>query len=416
MKQKIKVLLCLLTTFSLVCMAGVENTFATSGLKVHYIDVGSGDAIYLECDGENMLIDGGYLSQSDRMDDETTRSDLEHLLHNDSLNNIDENSPDFMSQLRLLLTQNNNSDVSRYLDSLGVKNINYVISSHPHFDHLGGLLQVINKYTYDHIYYNGRDYTTRYYRYFKKLAADNASSGKVRAVLQVPQRNEVFQLGSAKVTVLSDQSTDYSTISGNGDADNNGSLVIRVDYGKRSFLLTGDIQVAAQQQLMKNNPNAISNIDVLKVPHHGHTNNDFSVSSHSGNYEFFLKVNPVISIVQCGTTNTSVTIPTNKVKNDLSMSDIYTTKDHGNIVLECDGQHIDIKYKNSVYHAFVTGDINGDGKITPSDYVMARRQILGTLTLTGNGRITADINGDGKVTPSDYVLIRRHILGTYQIQ
>ena len=47
---------------------------------------------------------------------------------------------------------------------------------------------------------------------------------------------------------------------------------------------------------------------------------------------------------------------------------------------------------------------------------MARRQILGTLTLTGNGRITADINGDGKVTPSDYVLIRRHILGTYQIQ
>ncbi len=64
MKQKIKVLLCLLTTFSLVCMAGVQNTFATSGLKVHYIDV-------------------GYLSQSNRIDDETTRRELNHLLHND---------------------------------------------------------------------------------------------------------------------------------------------------------------------------------------------------------------------------------------------------------------------------------------------------------------------------------------------
>ena len=55
-------------------------------------------------------------------------------------------------------------------------------------------------------------------------------------------------------------------------------------------------------------------------------------------------------------------------------------------------------------------------KVTPSDYVMARRQILGTLSLKGNGRVTADINGDGKISPSDYVLIRRHILGTYHIQ
>lgn len=416
MNKKIKVLLCLATTFSMLCMMNIQNTSAASGLKVHYIDVGSGDAIYLECDGQNMLIDGGYLSQSDRMNDESTRNVLDHLMHNDASNTIDENASDFMSQLKTTLTDYNNSDVTRYLDSLGVKNINYIISSHPHFDHLGGLLQVVNQYTYDHIYYNGRDYSTRYYRYFRKLAEDNVTSGKVNAVLQIPQKDETFQLGGAKVTILSQQSTDYSTISGNGDADNNGSLVIRLDYGKRSFLFTGDIQVAAQQQLIQNNPSAISGIDILKVPHHGHTNNDFGVSSHSGNYEFFAKTNPVVSIVQCGTTNTSVTIPTQKVRNDLSMSDIYTTKSNGNIVLECDGKHIDIKYKNSISHAFVTGDINGDGKITPSDYVMARRQILGTLTLTGNGRVTADINGDGKVTPSDYVLIRRHILGTYHIQ
>lgn len=413
MKKISKIILSMMTVLLTVMMLQMPQTYATGGLKVHYIDAGSGDAIYIECDGKSMLIDGGYLSQSDREEDDASRSALEHLLHNDALNTVDDTSSDFISQLRTLLTQNNTSDVTKYLDSLGVKNIDYIISSHPHYDHIGGLLHVLNQYTYSHLYYNGRDYNTRYYKYFTKLAQDNVDSGKVSAALQIPQQDESFSLGEAKVTILTDQSKDYSTIS--GDSTNNGSLVIRLDYGQRSFLFTGDAQVAAQNDLIQNKSNSISNVDVLKVPHHGHTNNDFDVSEHSGNYNFFVKVNPVISVVQCGVKNTSVTLPTNKVKNDLSMSDIYSTKEKGNIVLVCDGKHIDIQYKETTVHAFVKGDINGDGKITPSDYVMARRQILGTVSLTGNGRYGADINGDGKISPSDYVLIRRHILGTYHI-
>lgn len=415
MKKASCMILSLLMIVSTIFMFNITNVDATSGLKVHYIDVGSGDAIYLECDGQSMLIDGGYLSQSDRLDDEATRTDLDHLLHNDSLNTVDDKLPDFTSQLRTLLTNNDNSDVTRYLDSLGVKNINYIISSHPHFDHLGGLLQVINKYTYDHIYYNGRDYSTRYYKYFKLLTEENVALGKVNAALQIPQKNETIQLGGAKVTVLSDQSTDYSTISGNGDIDNNGSLVIRVDYGKRSFLFTGDIQVAAQQQLIQNDLVSISNIDVLKVPHHGHTNNDFGVSEHSGNYEFFLKVNPAISIVQCGVNNTSVTIPTNKVKADLSMSNIYTTKNNGNIVLKCDGEHIDIQYKDTVVHSFVRGDVNGNGKVDAADYLMVMDTILGKYQMKAIQKKSGDVNGNGKIDAADYLMIMDCILGKIKL-
>ena len=413
MKTMKKICISILTITMTIVFGSIQDSYAASGLKIHYIDVGSGDAIYIECDGENMLIDGGYLSHADRVEDATLYTPLEHQLHNDPAP-IDDKQADFMDQLRTLLNDYNNCDSTKYLDSLGVNKINYIVSSHPHYDHVGGLLQVINKYTYDHIYYNGHDYDTRYYKYFKRLAEDNVNSGKVSAALQIPHENDTFNVGSAKITVLSDQTKDYSTTS--GDSTNNGSVVLRLDYGQRSFLFTGDAQVAAQKNLIDNKASLISNVDVLKVPHHGHTNNDFGVSEHSGNYNFFVKTNPVISIVQSGIHNTSSAIPTAKVRKDLSMSDIYTTKDQGNIILECDGEHIDVRYENSTIHTFVKGDINGDGKITPSDYVMARRQILGTLTLNGNGRITADINGDGKVTPSDYVLIRRHILGTYQIK
>lgn len=414
MKKISIIFLSFLICISTTVLFNVQNVHAASGLKVHYIDVGSGDAIYLECDGVNMLIDGGYISQSDRKEDEASRGVLEHLVHNDSQNIVNENDADFISQLRVILKENDNSDVTKYLDSLGVKHINYIVSTHPHYDHIGGLLHVINKYTYDHIYYNGHDYTTRYYRYFKMLADDNVSSGKVRAALQIPQQNDTFQLGSAKVTVLSDQTIDYTMA--NGTAINNGSIVLRVDYNKRSFLFTGDVQYAAQKKIIETKGSSISNIDVLKVPHHGHTNSVYGNTGHSENYELFAKVNPVISIVQCGIRNTSVSLPTNRVLKDLSMSDVYTTKNQGNIVIECDGNYINVKIKNEIVHGFVKGDINGDGKITPSDYVMVRRQILGTLSLKGNGRVTADINGDGKISPSDYVLIRRHILGTYHIQ
>ncbi len=391
MKTMKKICISILTITMTIVFGSIQDSYAASGLKIHYIDVGSGDAIYIECDGENMLIDGGYLSHADRVEDATLYTPLEHQLHNDPAP-IDDKQADFMDQLRTLLNDYNNCDSTKYLDSLGVNKINYIVSSHPHYDHVGGLLQVINKYTYDHIYYNGHDYDTRYYKYFKRLAEDNVNSGKVSAALQIPHENDTFNVGSAKITVLSDQTKDYSTTS--GDSTNNGSVVLRLDYGQRSFLFTGDAQVAAQKNLIDNKASLISNVDVLKVPHHGHTNNDFGVSEHSGNYNFFVKTNPVISIVQSGIHNTSSAIPTAKVRKDLSMSDIYTSKEHGNIVLECDGKNITIKTKNKT-----------------TDYLMIKDNIMGKLKLNSLQTHHADINNNKRLDAADYLKIKDFIMG-----
>lgn len=409
--KRLRLLSLNILVFITICLFNLNDIFSLGKLEIHYINVGSADAIYIECDGQNMLIDGGYLTEADRLNDTNLYNELDNQMHgiNQPLNESNEN---FLNDFRKLLSDNNQSKVSEYLQSKNIKHINYIVSSHPHFDHIGGLLQVLNTCTYDNLYYNGKEYNTKYYRYFLKLAEDNVKNGKVSAVLQIPQMNQSWKLGNATITILSNQSKDYSTISGNGDYTNNESIVLRLDYGKRSFLFTADAQVAAQSYLIKENTHQISNIDVLKVPHHGHTNNDFGVSSHSGNYEFFKVVNPLVSVVQCGYRNTSSTIPTTKVRKDLEMSDIYTTKDMGHIIVESDGEDIRV-IANGVdkkYHYTKNGDANEDGNITPADYVKIKNHIMGNSKLSIIGLRQGDLNGDGKITPADYVKVKNQIM------
>ena len=59
----------------------------------------------------------------------------------------------------------------------------------------------------------------------------------------------------------------------------------------------------------------------------------------------------------------------------------------------------------------IPGDANNDGKITSMDYVLIKKHILGTGTLTGDNSIRADINGDSKISSLDYIMARKVILG-----
>lgn len=61
-------------------------------------------------------------------------------------------------------------------------------------------------------------------------------------------------------------------------------------------------------------------------------------------------------------------------------------------------------------NASTKGDVNGDGKITSSDYVLIKNHIMGNTNLTGNAKEMADYNGDGKITSSDYVLVKDYIM------
>lgn len=418
MKKIVNIIVCVVMTMIFITATQINATYAAEGLKIHYIDVGSADSIYIECGGQNMLIDGGYLSQYDRSGETNNdvKTPLDKHMHDGDDTVLDPSTGKYIEKYKKLLTDNDNSDVTKYLDSLGVKNIDYVVSTHPHYDHIGGLLQVINKYSYQHLLFNGRDYKA-YLPLFKQLADYNES--KTGVALTTAKNNQVIELGTgnqkAKITVLTDQNIDYSTISGRNELNtisNNGSLVLKLEYGKRSFLFTADAQVAAQRELMKNKPTDITNIDILKVPHHGYNNNDFNSPDKSGNYEFFKLANPVVSIVSCGIENNNSTLPTNRVIKDLSMSDIYTTKELGNIVLSCDGERVLINYKNKTIYAFSKGDVNMDGAITPADYVMLRKHVNGTSPLVGGRYRAANVNEEIEVTPSDYVKLRKVINGT----
>ena len=64
----------------------------------------------------------------------------------------------------------------------------------------------------------------------------------------------------------------------------------------------------------------------------------------------------------------------------------------------------------------VTGDANGDGKITASDYVNVKFDVLGKTKLNGAYSVAADINGDGKITATDYVNIKFHVLNKSSIK
>jgi competence protein ComEC len=110
---------------------------------------------------------------------------------------------------------------------------------------------------------------------------------------------------------------------------NNNSAVIRLDYGKVSFLFPGDIESERESQLLNQSRNQL-NVDILKVPHHG----SFDASS-SG---FIQAVNPVVAIISCGEDNpygyphqeTLQTLKENGIKT-------YRTDRHGTILVQTDG-------------------------------------------------------------------------------
>lgn len=60
------------------------------------------------------------------------------------------------------------------------------------------------------------------------------------------------------------------------------------------------------------------------------------------------------------------------------------------------------------------GDVNGDGKVTPIDYAMVKRFVLGKYRLSEIGLVAADVNGDGRVNPIDYIILKRVVLGVSQ--
>ena len=246
-----------------------------AAFQMHFIDVGQALSVLVECDGQFMLYDGG---------------------------NVDDGSL-----------------VVSYLQSQGVEQLEYVFCSHAHEDHVGGLAAVMAKFPAGHAYSPVTEGSTKCFNDFVKYTQQQGLQ------LEVPSVGTVWPLGSATVTLLGPV-TQYSET-------NNTSLVLRIDYGDTSFLLTGDMENTAETDLVNSGANLKA--DVLQVGHHG--------SSTSTSYLFLNAVLPEMGVISCGTGNKygHPHEETLSILRDAKV-DVYRTDLQGTITIGSDGQNFTV--------------------------------------------------------------------------
>ena len=243
---------------------------AEGTLEVHYIDVGQADSALLLCGGESMLIDGGNVADSDL--------------------------------------------VVAYLADQGVEELDYVVCTHAHEDHVGGLAGALSQYPAGEVLSPVTEYDSQAFGNFLKYTQEQGLS------LTVPEPGDTWTVGTAAVTVLGPVQ-DY-------DDTNNTSIVLRVDFGETSFLFTGDMERTAEEDLLESW--AWLEADVLKVGHHG--------SDTSTSYPFLREVDPDYAVISVGENN-DYGHPSEDTLSRLRDDDVtvYRTDLQGDVVCTSDG-------------------------------------------------------------------------------
>ena len=257
---------------------GRKNTVNVpmDGLYVHYIDVGQGDSELVCCNGEYMLIDAGEPGASDA--------------------------------------------VLEYLDALGIDKLDYLVCTHGHSDHCGGLDAVVESLEVETVFTSPYTGDSASYEIFTDAVYDAGLE------LTVPELGESYSLGEARFSFLGPLE-DY-------DNTNDDSLVIRLEYGDTSFLFTGDMTAKAEKDLI--NDGAKLRCDVLKVGHHG--------SSGSSCYQFLYEAQPSIGVISCENGN-RYGHPHEETLSRLHDADVtvFRTDLEGSIVIFSDGMKVERK-------------------------------------------------------------------------
>lgn len=247
--------------------ANDDNNFI---YEVHFIDVGQGDAIYVSTPNKNLLVDGGR----------------------------------------------RNSGVIDYLVALDIDTIHYIIGTHPHADHIGGLIGVYETFVVLEAIDPGVVHTTKTFNDY--LTAIDESG----AIFTVGKQEMEWQLSDdAYMYVLHPTNPSPRHL-------NDASIVARVVLGEISVMLTGDAEISSEEEMLASGQTLGSNI--LKVGHHG--------SRTSTSYDFLNAVNPEVSVIMVGEGN-KYGHPHEEIIELLQDygTEIYRTDTHGSIIISSDG-------------------------------------------------------------------------------
>lgn len=243
---------------------------------VKYLDVGQADSALVACNGKYMLIDGGNCSDSDL--------------------------------------------IVAVLKKHGISHLEYIICTHGHEDHVGGLSGALSNVTVGKVFCSTDSFESEAFDDFKKYTSAQGLD------ITIPTPGDIFMLDKATAVILgpSQQFSEH----------NNMSLVVKILYRDTSFLFMGDAELAAEQSLMENGVDLAC--DVIKIGHHG--------SSTSTGPSLLLSAKPKYAVISVGKNN-SLGHPDKGVLDSLSSAEVtvYRTDIHGDITAFSDGTNITFK-------------------------------------------------------------------------
>ena len=249
-------------------------------LAVHFIDVGEGDSILLDIGDKEVLIDGGGKSPG----------------------------------------------VVRYIDDYVDGRLEVMVATHPHADHIGGLISVLRAFEVDEIWLNGDTSTSETYSQF--MSAVNSEGAQVFTA----RRGDTIQAGNLTFNVLHPANLNGST--------NDDSIVLSLSYGQIDFLFTGDVEQEAEASMLVQSVVPVPDVEVLKVGHHG--------SRTASSMQFLQVIKPECAIYMAGQDNSYGHPHEEAIANLCEIgAEIYGTDIHGTVVVTTDGATYDVLLSNN---------------------------------------------------------------------